>query len=74
MRLVKIFKGLESDVGRLEEEVNAWIRQSRAKVVFVTGNISPQTTGSGAKASGLGQGSFPPSDVVLIVLYEATGA
>lgn len=74
MRQVKIFKGLESDVTRLEEEVNDWIRQSRANVVSLTGNISPQTISSGAKASGLGQGSFPPSDLVLIVLYEAPGA
>lgn len=40
MRQVKIFKGLESDVTKLEEEVNAWIHQTRSKVVFVTGNIS----------------------------------
>jgi len=73
MRQVKIFKGLESDVTKLEEEVNEWIRRSRANVVSLTGNISPQTVISGAKTSGLGQGSFPPSDVILVVLYETPG-
>jgi len=73
MRQVKLFKSLESDVAGLEQEVNAWIRQSGARVVSVTGNIAPQTITSGSTASGLGQSSFPPSDLVLVVLYEAPG-
>ncbi len=70
MQQVKLFKGLESDVTTLEGEVNAWIRQSGARVVSITGNIAPQSTKPGATAGGLGQGQFSPSDVVLIVLYE----
>ena len=73
MRQVKIFKSLESDAGKLEQEVNDWIRQSGADVVSVTGNIAPQTVAAGTKTSGLGASSFPPSDLVLIVLYEARG-
>jgi len=61
---------VESDVGSLENEVNAWIRQCGVRVVSVTGNIAPQSEASGPSASGLGQGRFVPSDVVLIVLYE----
>ena len=74
MRQVKIFKSLENDLTSLEKEVNAWIRQSGAEVVSVTGNIAPQTISSGSKASGLGQSAFPPSDVVVVVLYEGPDA
>ena len=70
MQQVKLFKGLESDVTTLEAEVNAWIRQSRAKVISVTGNIAPQSEKPGAASGGLGKSPFSPSDVVLIVLYE----
>ena len=74
MRQVKIFKGIEVEVGKLEKEINAWIRRSGAKVLSVTGNIAAQTTGSGSTASGLGGSPFPPSDVIVIILYEAPGA
>lgn len=70
MQQVKIFKAMESDVDSLENEVNAWIRESGVRVVSVTGNIAPQSEGSGSSASGLGQGRFVSSDVLLIVLYE----
>lgn len=69
MQQIKIFKGTESEVTRLEGEVNAWIRQSGVDVLSITGNIAPQTVKPGS-AGGLGQGVFPPSDVVLVVLYE----
>ena len=70
MQQVKLFKGLESDVTTLEGEVNAWIRQSGARVVSITGNIAPQSEKAGAAGGGLGQSRFSPSDVILIVLYE----
>ena len=69
MQQVKIFKGVESDVSSLEEEINGWIRQSGARVLSITGNIAPQTPG--AAGAGLTQGGYPPSDVVLVVLYES---
>ena len=74
MRLVKVFKGVESDVSALEREVNAWIRQTGAEVVTVSGNIAPQTVAPGSKSGGLSQSGFAPSDVVIVVLYEAPGA
>lgn len=70
MQQVKLFKGIESDVTALEGEVNAWIRQSGARVLNITGNIAPQSEKSAAAPGGLGQGQFSPSDVILIVLYE----
>ncbi len=72
MQQVKLFKGLESDLSTLEGEVNAWIRQSGAKIVSITGNIAPQSEKSGAAPGGLGKGQFSPSDVILIVLYETS--
>ena len=70
MQQVKLFKGVESDITALEGEVNAWIRQSGARVVSITGNIAPQSAKAGAAAGGLGKGQFSASDVILIVLYE----
>ena len=69
MQQVKVFKSVESDVRGLEDEINRWIRQSGAHVVSITGNIAPQTAGAGGP--GLTQGGYPPSDVVVIVLYES---
>ncbi len=70
MQQVKIFKGLEGDIAALEGQVNAWIRQSGAKVIAITGNIAPQSQAVGPGAGTLGQSGFSSSDVVLIVLYE----
>jgi hypothetical protein len=73
MQQVKIFKAIESDVPQLERQINAFLRDNPdAKVVQMTGNIAPQTEG-GQKAatSSLGKG-IPPSDVLVILLYETT--
>ncbi len=67
MRQVKLFKGIESDVTSMEQEINAWIRESGARVVSISGNIAPQSIKQGASLS---QGGFPPSDVLVMVLYE----
>jgi len=66
---VKIFKGIESDVSGLESEINAWLRNSGARVIQITGNIAPQTEMENA-SGGIGKSRFPPSDVVVILLYE----
>jgi hypothetical protein len=70
MRQIKIFKGVENQLPALEAEVNAWIAQSQADVVDIQANIAPQTASSKAHATGLTQGEFPPSDVIVVVLYE----
>lgn len=69
MQQVKLFKGVENEVGVLEKEINDWLSRSGAKVVTLTGNIAPQSTKSGAPG-GLGKGSFSPSDILVMVLYE----
>jgi len=71
MHQVKIFKTVESELADLEKEVNAWIRESGARIVNITGNIAPQSGAPGSRAETLGGVGFAASDVVLIVLYEA---
>jgi len=73
MHQVKLFKGLESDYERLEREINAWIRETGARIISVTGNIAPQTKQSENKTGALGPSIYPPSDLLLIVLYETQG-
>jgi hypothetical protein len=70
MRKVKIFKSLENDVTRLEAEVNEWIAQSGATIISLSGNIAPQSERTGAGTGAMGDSRYPPSDIVLIVLYE----
>ena len=74
MQQVKIFKKDEDETHLLEEEVNQWIRNSGAKIISITGNIAPQTEPLARKKKGRGKSAmeFPPSDVLLIVLYEAS--
>ena len=70
MQKVKIFKSLENDVVRLEREINEWIAASGAKIISLTGNIAPQSERTGASTGGMGDSRYPPSDIVLVVLYE----
>ena len=74
MQQVKIFTRDEDEVHLLEEEVNEWIRKSGAKIISVTGNIAPQTEplAKKKKSGGKSAKKFPPSDVLLVVLYEST--
>lgn len=70
MHQIKTFKGLESDLTGLENEVNTWLAQSRVKVVQVIGNIAPQSISPAAKGSGLTTTEFASSDVLFVVVYE----
>jgi hypothetical protein len=70
MQQVKIFKGLESDVPDLERRINAFLAEKAASVIQITGNIAPQSdTRDDDRGHKLG-GSYTPSDVLVIVLYE----
>lgn len=74
MQRIKIFKGLESDLAGLENEVNQWLADSGARVVNLFGNIAPQTLGAGAPEKAVGtyitKSPYAPSDVLLVMLYE----
>lgn len=64
MQQVKIFKSVDTELGDMESQMNRWIAESKAKILSIHGNISPQ-----AGKHGL-QGSFSAADVFVIVLYE----
>lgn len=64
MQKVRIFSSIESELRNLEEEVNQWIVESGAKIISMTGNIAPQSTGSSHV------GTFSASDVLLMILYD----
>jgi len=66
MHQVKFFKGIETELTPLQEQVNEWLRENNAKVVNMFGNIAPQTTRSGTE----GSRQFLPSDIFVAVVYE----
>lgn len=70
MHQIKIFKTIETELHNLEEDVNAWLVESGARVVQIFGNIAPQSIPPTAKGAGLSTTEFAPSDVMLVVLYD----
>ncbi len=70
MHQIKIFKALESDVASLEKQVNSWLAESKVRVINMFGNIAPQSPGPETNSATITRGSFPPSDILLVVLYE----
>lgn len=70
MHQIKIFKSLETDVALLEKQVNAWLAESKVRVVNMFGNIAPQSPPPDSSAPAISKGPHPPSDVFLVVLYE----
>ena len=68
---VKIFISLESNVEGLEKKINAWLKESGAKVINMFGNIAPQTVTTASKGTMLAERKFSSSDVFITVLYEA---
>lgn len=70
MHQIKIFKGIESELGQLESEVNAWLAEDGGRIVQMFGNIAPQTLATHNKQAGLSKTDFIPSDVFLVVVYD----
>ena len=71
MQRVKLFKGLETEVEALEQQVNAWVESEGAKIIQVTGNIATQSYNPAAKSgSSLQSNVAAASDVLSVVLYE----
>jgi hypothetical protein len=70
MHQIKIFKGLESNLGALEKDVNAWLAESGARVVQMFGNLAAQS-GQRNETNSLAAYPYVASDVLLVVLYEA---
>ena len=71
MQRVKLFKGLETEVEALEQQVNASVESEGAKIIQVTGNIATQSYNPAAKSgSSLQSNVAAASDVLIVVLYE----
>ena len=71
MQRVKLFKGLETEVEALEQQVNAWVESEGAKIIQVTGNIATQSYNPAAKSgSSLQSNVAAASDVLIVVLNE----
>ncbi|HIM68449.1 MAG TPA: hypothetical protein EYM45_07795 [Verrucomicrobia bacterium] len=71
MQRVKLFKGLETEVEALEQQINAWVESEGAKIIQVTGNIATQSYNPAAKSgSSLQSNVAAASDVLIVVLYE----
>lgn len=67
MQRIKIFKSVESELSTFEQDINAWLEESGAKLISVTGNIAPQTPENSDFG---GAGTFSASDILIIVVYE----
>lgn len=73
MQQIRLFKGLESELKGLEGEINAWLQSSGVRVLSMTSNIAPQTT-RGERPGAQGFSAFAPSDILVAILYEDSGA
>jgi len=67
---IKIFKGLEDDASTIEHDVNDWLEKEKIKVIQIFGNVAPQTLATETVKNTLSRTNHPPSDILLVVLYE----
>ena len=71
MQRVKLFKGLETEIEALEQQIIVWAESEGAKIIQVTGNIATQSYNPAAKSgSSLQSNVAAASDVLIVVLYE----
>jgi hypothetical protein len=67
MQQIKIFKGVENELGDLESRVNAWLADNNIRIINSFGNIAPQSESH--RDGGLSR-SYTPSDILIIFVYE----
>ena len=71
MQRVKLFKGLECEVERLEQQINEWAESEGAKILQVNSSIASQSHNPTAKSGSSLQGNIGvSSDILITVLYE----
>ena len=71
MQRVKLFKGLECEVERLEQQINEWAESEGAKILQVNSSIASQSFNPAAKSGSSLQGNIGvSSDILITVLYE----
>lgn len=64
MQQVKLFKGVDTELGDLEKSINAWLAETKAKVISMSGNIAPQAGKHGTSSS------FSTADVLVMIVAE----
>ena len=64
MKQVKLFKGIETEMHNLEEEVNSWIESNGVNVISITGELSAPASMTP------GQERMSGSDLLVVVVYE----
>lgn len=68
-----MFKSIETELGDMEANINQWLATTQAKIISITGNISPQTIrhlGTNGQSLEGTFGAFGASDVFVIIQYE----
>ncbi|MGB0550103.1 MAG: hypothetical protein ACPGR8_13310 [Limisphaerales bacterium] len=71
MQRVKLFKGLECEVERLEQQINEWAESEGAKILQVNSSIASQSYNPAAKSGSSLQGNIGvSSDILITVLFE----
>lgn len=71
MQRVKLFKGLECEVERLEQQINEWAESEGAKILQVNSSIASQSYNPAAKSGSSLQGNIGvSSDILITILYE----
>lgn len=50
--------------------MNKWLTESNVKVLQILGNIAPQTPSPNMASRPTIDSCYPPSDLMLVVLYE----
>lgn len=78
MQQIKVFHGHKSENQQLEQEVNAWLKSSGAKIINIFGNIAPQAVMPVATERAIpgaintgGTRRFADSDIMVVILFEA---
>jgi hypothetical protein len=73
MQQIKLFLGSDEELGKLESEVNAWLRASNVTPTQISGNLAPRalmkTSDNKAISTEGGMRRFAPSDVLVMVTY-----
>lgn len=69
MHQIRLFKGIETEIRDMEKEINAWLKETKARIVQLSANIAPQTN-EPAPTGVAKSRQYAPSDLFVSVVYE----
>ncbi len=70
MHQVKFFKGVESNIGLLEKEMNTWLAENHVRVIQIFGNLAAPS-GDRTEQNSLAAYPYVAADLLMVVLYDA---